>query len=327
MKNINKLSKIIKNKLSAIRLLYRESKIYFKNTVFSTNVICNKKSIERDIIVYSHTIEKGLSHFKIKPLFGYVKTKNLYDLLLKYNKYDEKDEYILKLGVSSIEKYNEVNIKLGIDNEKLFIIPKEMQKYNTYDVGAYKINEKDIFSKNDMDFENFAKSRHSIRLYDTQSEKVDKNILLKSINLAQTAPSACNRQSVKTTIILEKDKIKKISNIQGGSTGFGENAGALIIIKVDLNKYQIQERRLPAFDAGLFAMNLLYSLHYYKLGVCTLNGSFTKKQINELKNVIEIKDSELIVSIFAINKVPRGKDILIAKSIRRPLNDIIEIIE
>ena len=323
---------INKIRISRIKKYYKklfrtDEKKYMDNFSLSGVLSNNKEAYERDILVLSHTIEKGLSHKKIKPLFGYSMVQELYKNVLSYYKLDDFDDFILSIGVSSISKYNEVNQKLNISPEKIFNIPKELKKYNSKEVGAFEINKEDFFKKTSLDFLEFSNSRHSVRLYDEVSDEIKNDILNDCVKLAMNCPCACNRQAVKLKIVRDRNKIKEITEIQGGSRGFGQNAGAIIIVTVNLNYYQHHERNIPLFDSGLFVMNLLYALHYYKLGACVLNASFNTMQINKLQKIIELNDEELLASLVTVSNIPDNSTIMIAKSEKKETENIVEYLD
>lgn len=186
------------------------------------------------------------------------------------------------------------------------------------------LEQKKLIRKNFFDFSN---SRHSVRLYDSKSFDIDKNQIEQCIELAMNSPSACNRQAINTIVVLDKEMIRKICEIQQGSKIFGENAGALILIKADLNFYHINERKIPIFDSGLFTMSLLYSLHFYKLGACVLNASFNEKQQKALEKIIFLKESDLLTAIIAVSNIPNDENFKVAKSIKKEVKDIVEYID
>lgn len=59
-----------------------------------------------------------------------------------------------------------------------------------------------------LNYENFIKSRHSIRHFG--SEAVDVELLREAIQIAQYTPSACNRQGWVIRIVESKDAIDTI---------------------------------------------------------------------------------------------------------------------
>lgn len=62
--------------------------------------------------------------------------------------------------------------------------------------------------------------------------------LMQAIELAQNAPSACNRQPGRVHLV-ENDLLKhKILDIQGGNRGFGHMADKVLIVTVELAGYR-----------------------------------------------------------------------------------------
>ena len=293
---------------------------YCSDTIFNNN---KSTTLEREIIVLGHTIEKGLSHKNIKPKFGIKIAKKLENTLKEYDNVEDKDDFILQNGISILEQYVFINEKIGVLKDELPKVKLEMNKYNKSDVGAYMINGHDFFENSQESFEKIAQSRKTMRLYDLTSEKIKVDEIREIIKIAINSPSACNRQAVRVHIVTDQNKIKKICNIQKGANGFGEHAGALLIITSDLRFYTIAERRLPMYDCGLFAMSLVYAAYQKKLGCCILNGSFGKVQETKCSEIVDIKSYEMISSIILLNKIDDNDSFLIAKSERRKIEDII----
>lgn len=315
--------------LRNIKDMYEQRKILnFEEKKFRrycSDTIFNNKSttLEREIIVLGHTIEKGLSHKNIKPKFGIKIAKKLENTLKEYDNVEDKDDFILQNGISILQQYVFINEKIGVLKDELPKVKLEMNKYSKSDVGAYMINGHDFFENCQESFEKIAQSRKTMRLYDLTSEKIKVDEIREIIKIAINSPSACNRQAVRVHIVTDQNKIKKICNIQKGANGFGEHAGALLIVTSDLRFYTIAERRLPMYDCGLFAMSLVYAAYQKKLGCCILNGSFDKVQETKCSEIVDIKSYEMISSIILLNKIDDNDSFLIAKSERRKIEDII----
>lgn len=327
MNSIIRKLRIYKYRFKLNKILNYDRKKYLKNCCLPPEISNQKESLERDMLVYSHTIEKGLSHLKIKPLFGYEIVQKLLRISLDYFHLPDYNEFYLKMSISILCLYNEVNSNIGITQDKLPQVPKDLYKYNIFSVGAKETNKEEFFRESNSNFFDFSNSRHSVRLYDSKSLDIDKNQIEQCIELAMNSPSACNRQAINTIVVLDKEMIRKICEIQQGSKIFGENAGALILIKADLNFYHINERKIPIFDSGLFTMNLLYSLHFYKLGACVLNASLNEKQQKALEKIIFLKESDLLTAIIAVSNIPNDENFKVAKSIKKEVKDIVEYID
>lgn len=281
-----------------------------------------KAFLEREIMVLSHTVEKGLSHKNIRAKFALENVGKLADYLKRYSEESEPDEYVLSLGSSILKKYADVNTQLGVPESELGI-EFPVLSADCHPAGAYTVGKEDLFAASEAGFGQFSAARRSVRLYDARSKSIPNDILKECVSLAMTSPSACNRQSTRVKVVTESEKIREITKIQLGSSGFGENAGAMLIIASDMRYYMTSERRLPAFDGGLFTMQLVNALYYKKLGACILNGSLTGEQEQAIRSVINIPDYEMIAAIVAVSDIPDGESICVAYSDRKNAEDIV----
>lgn len=283
--------------------------------------IVNKTSKDKDYIltmlsILTHDIEKGLSLKNPRKSFGRKKVEEIMDLLDKASAYELNNEIVL-------------NAK---DILKTYIILKDTYEFDIKDCIKYINNstdstktgyeEKKAVDCSKKDFLAFAMHRHSIRYFMKRDIKND--VLYNVLKLAQSAPSACNRQSISVCAIKNQKKVKDILNMHGGAKGF-EDVSVLFLIKSDLSKYTCsRECATPYVDGGIFAMNLLYSLQYYGLGSCPLiwddNG-----RMNEIREIVDIAENEVVVCLIAAGYFP--EEYRYAKSKRKDISEILEIID
>lgn len=276
------------------------------------------------IVVDSHSIEKGLTMPNGRLGFGKEKILTLIKNCNTYKvKYNIKDELFLEaLGV--IKEYlhhHEVN--------KYDLCPKIIDNSNTL-LNSFEHIEKttqpqktniEYFQHVNSSFESFSASRRSIRNF---AGKIPEGALLKAINLANSAPSTCNRQSTRIHVVNDKLKKQQLLKIQGGNRGFGHLAESIIIITSDLESWSGGRlRNGPYVDGGIFTMNLLYCLHYYKIGACSLNLYLSVEKDKKFREIISIPNNESIIVMIAVGNVPEV--INIAKSGRKNQKSILTI--
>jgi hypothetical protein len=120
-----------------------------------------------------------------------------------------------------------------------------------------------------------------------------------------TAPSACNRQSVKCHLFCEAEMVQNILKLQTGNNGFGHMVPQLIVLTSDTTMVGTKEYNDSFTNAGIFAMNLVYALFYYKIGSCILNWSVLPNEDRNLRTLTGISENELICLVIAIGK-PTG---------------------
>ena len=125
-------------------------------------------------------------------------------------------------------KYYELHQDAGYDIENLYS-KKEYDfyksilnsKYNSSFSGVVSWTKENYFSQNEKDFVHFAHSRKSNRNY--TGEKFSHELLDQVIELANTAPSVCNRQSWHAHLFTEESKVLEVLSFQGGHRGFTES--------------------------------------------------------------------------------------------------------
>nr|BFF40022.1 hypothetical protein BACY1_18270 [Tenacibaculum mesophilum] len=115
----------------------------------------------------------------------------------------------------SKEDYNYIS---SFNNNKL----KGVKHHNSIDYF------KDIDKRS---FKEFSLSRSSVRSF--KEEKISKERIEKVINLANNAPSVCNRQASRVFLLEDKDKIDQTLKIQKGLRGYESQIKQLMVLTVD----------------------------------------------------------------------------------------------
>lgn len=298
-------------------IFYRYSNGFYK---------CNTKGKILDyIIVTYHPIEKGLTMPELRLGFGHDRLLKIIFLIRKYmNMYKDYNPIICD-ALSVISEYYELhnNKNYNIDSKLESEIINILSDYPEFEKKhQYNFSKTDFFSNCHSNFYDFAKSRRSVRNY------LNKDINLKdleaAISLAMTAPSTCNRQSVRIHIVQSKDLIEKTLSLQSGNRGFGQLTNKLLIISSDLQSWNIPgEKYSPYIDGGIFTMNLLYALHFYKIGACTLNWSEGIKSDKKLHKLLNIPTNEKIILMISCGLVP--ENFKVVRSDRKDYKTIMHI--
>jgi len=294
---------------------------------FSTTIKKPKtyEQLEARIISHYHALEKALSFREKKVIFGEDVAKSLLKLLEEYVFFGfsiEKKSF--KSAVDILKKY--ISFCQDSRNDCDYLKDISLKLLNLYKNteelgGTIKLIKKDILEAVKGDFKELAFSRHSIR--DFSNEEVREEIIVEAVKIAQRAPSACNRQTSKVIIISDRFLKEKVLQLQTGNKGFGHLANKLIIVASDLQYFEGAIERNQAFvDGGIFSMSLLYALHYQGLGVCSLNWATKPNKDKKLRKLLGLKESTTIILIIAVGHLPN--ELLVAKSTRKDVNDIIE---
>ena len=268
-----------------------------------------------------HILEKGLTMPNRRLGFGREAVLNLIQLCKDFSETESHDDSIFKHSLAVLKAYKKIHddydFSLDADLES-----KLMEILNGIDIQAdeqiYTTAEA-FFSNIDSPFPVFSNSRHTCRHF---NGPVSENQIINSVELANNAPSACNRQHTRIHCICDKKIKQAILRIQGGNRGFGEYADKLLIVTSDVHDLRWLEERNDLYtNAGIFIMNLSYALHYEKIASCILNWSVDPMTDRELRRIVSIPDNEVIVCMILCGNAP--ENIMVASSPRKEINNIL----
>lgn len=297
MKNLKILVSLNKAYIYDLRRYYKYSEIKGSDT--------STKLIGRIIKEY-HVMEKGLTMPQTRLGFGkelmLTLCNDCNDYILKYGTEDE--QLLHAVGViAEYEKYHS-NKNFVLDGVISNAIENIKTKLKEIKITAQKkISKQEFFKNTESSFLQFSNSRSSVRSFTDEEIPIEK--INDSLNLVRNTPSVCNRQGWRTYVFTNKEKINEILEIQGGSRGFGHLTNKLIVITEELGVLSgVYERNQAFVDGGIYAMNVLYALHYYKIGSCILNCSKTPEKDLLLRNSCKIKDSEVFIAMIACGIPP-----------------------
>ncbi len=150
-------------------------------------------------------------------------------------------------------------------------------------------------------FEVFDK-RYSCRKY--TDEKVDKNLLVKIIDSARRAPSACNGQPWHFIAVTDPERVKKVSEAtRKGGIGinkFTENVQSFIVLLKEtplVNRIaKLISHDYTPNDVGIAMATMTYTATALGLGSCIM-GWFDEKKVMEALDVPKGKIPQLILAV------------------------------
>ena len=322
---------VLKIILRKIRFLLQTYSLYLLDARmyvrYSNGFFCNdnKKKILDYLIVFYHPIEKGLAMPDLRLGFGKERVEKVINICNDYiEKYKDTPNVLID-AIEVIAEYDRVH------KSHNYRLDEELQKHidnllirfqNVIPSFQPSFNREVFFSKSDSPFPEFACSRRSLRDYDTELS-VDEDALKSAVELAVSAPSTCNRQSVKVHLVKGKEQVNGVLAMQSGNRGFGDRADKVLVITSDIQSWNVPgERFSPYIDGGIFAMNLLYALHYHHIGACPLNWSENVERNKKLHQLLGIPNHEIVIMMICCDMPP--SNFKIVRSKRKPLNDILE---
>ncbi len=317
------LRKILKNtkhvKTRYLNFLYRYD--YERYCQYSATYQEEPTILATKLRLAVHSIEKGLSLPKVKKNFGRVK---ILEIIRMYEVYKQQpnpeDLQVIELSAGIIQAYVEHCKNFG---EDISFIPEPYRSWEhcNDNAGVIKISK---MQRNEVDFPSFAWGRHSLRQFG--EGKIADELIKKVVALAQSAPSACNRQTIRIYAITNANKIEQIMEMHGGIRGFSV-PGVIFIVAADLRLYQGEgERNTGYIDGGIFLMNMLYALESEGVAACPIIWCSEPDKDSKIYDLTEMEKSNQIIALIAAGEMPVG-EIRVAKSQRRPLDNVLEIIK
>lgn len=277
------------------------------------------------IIVDYHVVEKGLTMPDRRLGFGQETVKRLIGRIERFEQTFGSENGQWRHAVGVVRAYVDLHKREGYQFEDV-VFSEYLEQFNL----CYgnlpvcwqtHISKKDFYSFRYSPFDEFARSRHTVRHYSNVS--IDNGRIKAAVELAMTAPSACNRQHVRVRCIEDKILMNKILGIQGGSRGFGHLADKLLVVSADLRDcLGVHERNDGYINGGIFLMNLCHALHFHGIAHCILSCSLELNKVECLRTVLNTPDNEVLVAMVVCGEAPDEFDV--ATSPRREINEVFQ---
>lgn len=130
---------------------------------------------------------------------------------------------------------------------------------------------------------------------------IDMSVLNRAVSMASLAPSACNRQPYYFKVFTEREKIKKVSKLAMGTSGFHDNIPCLLALVGDLSAYpEERDRHVIYIDSSLAAMQLMLALETMGLGSCPINWPDVEKRERKMTKEIALEAHERVIMLIAV---------------------------
>lgn len=304
--------KSIKSNMSLNKLFKGNYTRFIKFSFGKTNNIDSYEQLEARITKVYHSIEKGFSYDEIRLGFGVDVLNELLELLELYrSKGYSTTSHCYRTALSNLNEYIKLHEERKYDVSELKKQVSSLGHEEENLGGALTIKKEETLAKTKLSFKDFSLSRHSIRNF--SDVPVDIEVIKEALYIAQNTPSACNRQGWKVRIVSNPDIKSTLQKNQNGNRGFGEVVDKYILVTTDVQYFaRPREFNQPYIDGGMYSMNLLYALHYVGLATVSLSASLTPKQEKNIRNALNISDSENLILFIGVGnykdefKIPKS---------------------
>jgi len=270
-----------------------------------------------EIVMGYHVLEKGLTMPRRRLGFGRGVVVHLVNLINSFEKRFGGDDSQVRHAVGVLRAYRELH------RER----PDPMPRLDAFlashpDIPAADephVTREAFFAAKDAPFPQFAASRHVCRHF---AGPVPMKTIESAVELAITAPSACNRQPARAHVIDDPALRDRIFAAQGGTRGFGADADKVLVVTSDLSSVRWGWERHDCYvNGGIFVMNLCYALHYFGVAHCILHWSVSPEVDRAAHEFLGIPANEAIVQVIACGMPPEEFDV--AASPRLAVSDVL----
>lgn len=255
------------------------------------------KRLYYQIVIVSHTIEKGLSLENPRPGFGKQKIEQLIGLMDRYD--GSLGDFPMGMARGALSKYVSHHRDLGIQDPVVDRVEAYVEasraKVQCLETGGLKLIDGAVTGQGALD------RRFSCRAYAMQ--KVAESQVREIVARAQRAPSQCNRQSTRVHCYQEPADIRRLLTLQGGSAGFVESVPNLFVVTSELAAWGGPGQRNQAYvDGSLFAMCLMLACVDAGLQCCPLNLAKTNRAEMALARAAGIPVDQRLIMMIAFGR-------------------------
>lgn len=292
----------------------------FSHILHGANTIKNGQTTNYAILQTSHRLEKGMCIRNPRSGWGYDKAENLAELIHTEENKRASDIEAVNIGKAVLAAYVEHKEVQNDFPERLAALKGKIKSYSLEPVkdsvygGTLHIHRKDL-ELDDVAVEKLFYTRHSVR--DFEDSEVDQSKIIKAVEYALRAPSACNRQATHVYIMTESERMEA-----GGGNEY--HANKYLILTGVMDAYVPSELEDWIVSASIFAGYLSLALHAQGVGACVIRKSLVHEGDfgKGIRKVCSIPDNEEIVLELAIGNYKDEFEVPV--SYRRSAKDIIK---
>ncbi len=276
------------------------------------------------ILIVAHAIEKGLSLSNPRLFFGKAKLRYMLRMVDEYD--GNFSGFPLEMASGAVRDYISIHEGKGGDvilDELHASLSEGSKLYGYAPKGGYKRSEElRLISEDERDTcLDFMRSRYSCRNY--EPKVVPEELVERIVELSQTAPSQCNRQSVRIHCYQKKEHIERLLKLQGGTSGFTERVYNLFIVTSEITAWGGYGQRNQGFvDGGLFGQSLMLACHAHGLVSCGLNLAVDNAKEAMIKKEGGIHPRERLVMMLSFG-YPGTVNLKGARSPRIPVGAVL----
>jgi nitroreductase len=276
-------------------------------------------------VILAHTVEKGLSLPAPRILFGRANVQEVAESLGTCARATDPLPAAMSLG--ALRAYLDFHAHSGCADPFLDDVADactRVQAGNSLTPTGGVRAVTDVWNSiadRSLSYADFLVSRFSCRNF--SDAPVESKTVERIVQVAQAAPSQCNRQATMVHYYATPERIQGLLSLQGGAKGFAHVVRHLFVVTNDQSAWSgARERSQCYVDGSLFAMTLLLSLHAHGLAACPLNLAVTNHRERQIRRAGNIPDTQRLVMMIAFGHPP-SDGYVAARSPRRQLGHVL----
>jgi nitroreductase len=144
-----------------------------------------------------------------------------------------------------------------------------------------------------------ASHRRSVRWFERRP--VPRPLLEQAFAVAATAPSACNRQSLRFLVFDDPTRVSSVLSVPMGTAGWGHQVPCAVVVVGQLRGYPAErDRHVVYVDGSLAVMSFILAAESLGLGTCCVNWAALPALERQLREQVHLDDDEVVVMMLAV---------------------------
>lgn len=284
------------------------------------------RTLAASLLFQYHKLEKGLVMPGPRRLFGIEPALAVIDHLERWQRAGHAMDDPVYLGaLETLQAYQDRLVEAGLDPEGR-VLPRvqaflQQHPLRTPALVTPRPLEPALdHAASYATLQQLALRRRSVRAF--APDPVPEEVLRQAVEIAQLAPSVCNRQTCQVIALRDPELKRKALAYQNGNRGFGHLAPLVLLITAnETDFFDATERHQPYMDGGLFTMSLLLALEAQGVSSCCLNWCATPRNDKAVHRVFGIAANVRIVTMMAVGYA--APDCQVPRSPRRATGSVL----
>ena len=305
----------------------REFRSIASNEVRLNRAIARSETIETDVLLLCHSLEKGMGTLNARDGFGVAKTRSLIDFLIEWDSQEsgkQRGSYAWSEAYQVLSAYFEHSVKSPeiLELERCFASLEQCfdENHRRFAAGGYvDFGEEELVTGMEASFEKMLGSRHSVRFF-AEGIVVEEKIR-KAINMAMASPLACNRQPWRVYYSMDPSTNAQIGELIPGNGASRASIPNYMVVTCDRKYFKNFEAFQWYLNGGIFLGYLTLALHSLDLGSSLYQWPTNCESDSDMRKLVGVESpTEVVVCTVGFgNYLPQNR-CLCAE--RRPLNEV-----